>query len=141
VTTKATLVVTIDYDAQRDRVEAGTTLTGDLIAPETVRRLACDATIIPMVLGSAGEILDVGRSMRTCPPKMLKALWIRDKGCTFPGCSRPPAWCDAHHVLHWSRGGCTDMDNMCPPCPRHHTIVHQRDLTATITSTGVVWHT
>jgi len=115
-------------------------LTGDLLAPETVRRLACDASLIPMVLGTTGEILDVGRTLRLCPPKMLKALWIRDGGCTFPGCSRPSTWCDAHHVVHWANGGATDLSNMALLCARHHTKVHQRDFRATVDAAGVTWH-
>src|SRR6478672_5974896 len=119
-TTKAQVVVTIDYHWLRQRLGAGTTLTGELLGAETVRALACDATIIPMVLA---------------------ALWARDKGCTFPGCSRPPTWCHAHHVRHWADGGQTSLANSALLCGRHHTIVHQRDLTATVTDTGVTWHT
>ena len=140
VTDKATLFVTMDFDGLRDRTGSGSTLTGDLLAPETVRRLACDASLIPMVLGTTGEILDVGRTLRLCPPKMLKALWIRDGGCTFPGCSRPSTWCDAHHVVHWANGGATDLSNMALLCARHHTKVHQRDFRATVDAAGVTWH-
>ena len=62
------------------------------------------------------------------------------RGCTFPGCSRPPAWCDAHHVWHWCDGGPTDLSNLALLCPRHHTIVHQKGYTATVTALGVTWH-
>ena len=61
-------------------------------------------------------------------------------GCTFPGCSRPPSWCDAHHVWHWCDGGPTDLSNLALLCPRHHTIVHQKGYTATVTATEVTWH-
>ena len=64
-------------------------------------------------------------------PKLLLALCLRDRGCTFPGCSRPPGWCDAHHGVHWCDGGPTDLTNMALLCPRHHTIVHQKGYTAT----------
>ena len=80
-----------------------------------------------------------GRS-RLATPKQVQALWIRDKGCTFPGCSRPPSWCDAHHVWHWCDGGPTDLSNLALLCPRHHTIVHQKGYTATVTALGVTWH-
>ena len=59
--------------------------------------MACDASIIPAVLGTKSELLDLGRTSRLVTPKLLQALYLRDRGCTFPGCSRPPAWCDAHH--------------------------------------------
>ena len=61
-------------------------MTGKLLAPETIRRMACDATIIPVVLGTDSEVLDVGRAKRLFTPGMLHALWLRDKGCTIPGC-------------------------------------------------------
>jgi hypothetical protein len=137
---KAAVVVTVGYQDLKDRTGAGTTLTGQVLAPETVRRLACDAGIIPVVLGSQGEVLDLGRTVRLATPKQVKALWIRDQGCTFPGCSRPPAWCDAHHVWHWCDGGPTDLSNLALLCPRHHTIVHQRGYPATVSALGVTWH-
>jgi hypothetical protein len=106
-----------------------------------VRRIACDAGVIPMVLGSQGEILDLGRTRRLFTPAQLKYLWQRDKGCTIPGCGAPPWWCDGHHVIHWANGGATDVGNAALLCGRHHTIVHQRGWTATVTAAGVTWHT
>ena len=108
--------------------------------PETVRRMACDAAIIPAALGTRSELLDLGRTVRLATPKLFLALCLRDRGCTFPGCSRPPGWCDAHHCVHWCDGGPTDLSNMALLCPRHHTIVHQKGYTATITTTEVTWH-
>lgn len=141
-TTKAQIVVTIGYDRLAAAVRgAGTTLTGQVLSPQTVRKLACDASIIPMVLGSQGQPLDVGRTKRLVTPAMLAALWARDKGCTFPGCGRPPQWTDAHHVRHWSEGGPTSLLNLALLCGYHHSWVHQRDLTATVTAHGVTWQT
>ncbi len=139
-TAKAAVVVTMDFQDLKSLTGAGTTLTGDLLAPETVRRLACDAAVIPAVLGSRSEVLDLGRTRRLVTPGLLMALYLRDAGCTFPGCSRPPSWCDAHHCRHWCDGGPTDLMNMALLCPRHHTIVHQRGYTATVTATEVTWH-
>ena len=119
----------------------GTTLTGDVLSPGTVRRMACDAQIIPVVLGSDSEPLDLGRARRLFTRGQRLALTIRDKGCSYPGCSIPATWCDAHHVTHWANGGPTDLSNAALLCPRHHTLVHDRDLTATVTTTGVTWHT
>ena len=130
----------MDWNDLKHLTGAGTTLTGDLLAPETVRRMACDAAIIPAVLGARSEPLDLGRTSRLVTPKLLQALYLRDRGCTFPGCSRPPSWCDAHHCRHWCDGGPTDLANMALLCPRHHTIVHQKGYTATVTATEVTWH-
>ena len=139
-TSKAQVVVTIDYDTLVEAVRgAGTTLGGALISPGAVRRLACDASIIPMVLGSQGQPLDAGRTKRLVTPGLLAALWARDKGCTFTGCARPPPWCDAHHVQHWANGGPTSLENLALLCGYHHTWVHTHDLTATVTATDVTW--
>ncbi|WP_169787753.1 HNH endonuclease signature motif containing protein [Luteipulveratus mongoliensis] len=121
------------------RAGAGTTATGEVLSAQVVRRMACDAGIVPMVLGSAGEVLDVGREVRLFTPAQRRTLWQRDQGCTFPGCTIPAQWCDAHHVVWWSRGGRTDLANAALLCQRHHTLVHRRDLTAAISPTGVVW--
>ena len=118
----------------------GVTMTGQVLAPSVVRRMACDAGIIPVVLGGDGEVLEMGRSARLFTPGQRRAVWLRDQGCTFPGCTMPPQWCDAHHVDWWSRGGDTDVDNAALLCQRHHTLVHTRDLRATVSPTGVTWH-
>ncbi|MCU1537932.1 MAG: nuclease, partial [Humibacillus sp.] len=60
--------------------------------------------------------------------------------CSYPGCTVPPQWCDAHHVVHWSRGGATDLRNGALLCGRHHTIVHQLGLNATVDPDRVTWH-
>ena len=141
-TTKAQVVVLIEHDRLVDAVRgAGHTLAGAVISPQTVRKLACDAAIIPMVLGSQGQPLDVGCTKRLVTPALLAALWVRDKRCTYPGCGRPPQWCDAHHVRHWADGGPTALLNLTLLCAHHHTWVHQHDLTATVTAFHVTWHT
>ena len=141
-TTKAQLVVLIDNDRLTEAVRgAGFTLDGKVLSPESVRKLGCDASIIPMVLGSKGEPLDVGRTKRLVTPALLAALWARDKGCTYPGCGRPPQWCDAHHVIHWADGGPTCLLNLALLCAFHHTWVHQHGLTAKVTAFGVTWQT
>jgi Domain of unknown function (DUF222) len=138
VTTKAQLFVTVDFEDLKDRVGAGRCmLTGQLLAPETIRRIACDATIIPVVLGSDAEVLDVGRARRLFTPGMLRAMWLRDKGCTIPGCGAPQMWADAHHLVHWIDGGVTALTNGALLCGRHHTIAHQKGWTATATTSEV----
>ncbi|WP_068254668.1 HNH endonuclease signature motif containing protein [Janibacter corallicola] len=119
---------------------AGVTMTGQVLAPSVVRRMACEAGILPVVLGEEGEILEMGRSVRFFTPGQRRAVWLRDAGCTYPGCTMPPQWCDAHHVDWWSRGGGTDIDNAALLCQQHHTKVHRLDATATVTGSGVTWH-
>ncbi|MDO5629555.1 MAG: HNH endonuclease signature motif containing protein, partial [Mobilicoccus sp.] len=116
-----------------------TTGFGTVISPTEARLLACDAQIIPIVLGTQGEILDQGRAHRTVTPAQIAALHARDGGCSFPGCSMPPTWCDAHHLVHWINGGCSDMCNLALLCRHHHTVVHRHDLTAVVTDAGVRW--
>src|SRR5665811_1310710 len=99
-TTKAQIVVLIDNDRLLGAVRgSGTTLAGQVLSPQSVRKLACDASIIPMVMGSQGQPLDVGRTKRLVTPALLATLGARDKGCTYPGCGRPPQWTDAHDSM------------------------------------------
>ncbi|MGM7778610.1 DUF222 domain-containing protein [Arthrobacter sp. KNU-44] len=86
------------------------TFTGPVPAA-TLRKLACDADIIPVVLGGEGKVLDIGRASRIFPPQIRKAITARDKGCAFPGCTMPAPWCEAHHIEYWSRGGPTSTAN------------------------------
>ena len=129
--TKAQLFVTMDWESLASGVRgAGRTVGGSddgtLLAPATVRRLSCDAALVPVVLGSEGEILDQGRAVRFFTPAQTKRLWLRDGGCTYPGCSMPPHWTDAHHLVHWADYGPTDLGNAALLCERHHTVVHSR---------------
>ena len=95
------------------------------ITADTVRRLACDCAWTRVVLGPSSEPIDVGRCTRSTPPALRKALVVRDKGCRFPGCDRPPDWCDGHHLIHWIDGGGTSLENTCLLCRRHHRFVHE----------------
>lgn len=94
------------------------------VSTETARRLTCDAQITAVLLDPNGVPLRVGRSERTVTPGIWTALVARDRGCTFPGCTRPPAWCDAHHITHWADGGPTDVDNLVLLCGHHHRTIH-----------------
>lgn len=97
------------------------------IHPDDVSRLLCDCSVSRVVTGPDGRPLDVGRTRRTVPPSLRRALVVRDDGCRFPGCGRPPGWCDAHHVIHWTDGGRTAADNLVLLCDHHHAVVHRRD--------------
>ena len=139
-TPRTKLVVTMSLDALVESVQgAGLADNDEVLSASTVRRLACEAEILPMVLGADSEVLDLGRTERYFTPSQRLALGRRDKGCSFPGCTVPPQWCDAHHVVHWLHGGTTDLPNGALLCGRHHTIVHSLGLTATVTPTSVEW--
>ncbi|WP_162606728.1 HNH endonuclease signature motif containing protein, partial [Jiangella asiatica] len=102
------------------------TMWGTPITPEALRRLACDAGITRVLTDPHGVPLDVGRQHRTVTSAQWIALVARDKGCAFPGCSRPAAWTQAHHIRHWADGGTTDLHNLVLVCGHHHRAVHHR---------------
>jgi hypothetical protein len=95
------------------------------ITPKTARRLACDAQVSRVITDARSMPLDVGRATKVVSPAMRRALAIRDGGCAFPGCERPPGWCDAHHVKHWADGGETALPNLVLLCRPHHRVVHR----------------
>jgi hypothetical protein len=95
------------------------------ITAEAARRLACDAGITRVITAGASQPLDVGRRTRTIPPALRTALTVRDRGCVWPGCDRPPPWTDAHHLIPWIDGGPTNLDNLALLCRRHHRSVHE----------------
>lgn len=99
------------------------------VSTATIRQLACDGGIRPLVLGDHGEILHLGRTQRLFSTAQRKALAVRDGGCVWPGCTAPPGWCQAHHVTEWERGGPTDIDNGALLCSAHHHMLHASDFT------------
>jgi hypothetical protein len=103
----------------------GETDRGVVVPGATVRRLACDASIAAVVLDSLGEPIDLGRSTRVPSAAQRRALVVRDRGCVFPGCDRPPGWCDVHHLVPWVDGGPTDLENAALFCGRHHHLMHE----------------
>lgn len=111
------------------------------ISPETARRLACDSTVIRLITGPDGLPLDVGRSQRTSTTAIRRAVVARDRHCVFAGCSAPAAWCDVHHVIHWSHGGPTSCENGALVCERHHTALHEGGFTIFREPGTAVWHT
>jgi hypothetical protein len=90
----------------------------------TLRRLACDAEVIPVVLGTDSEPLDVGRAHRFVTPGIWNALVARDRHCAFPACDRPPVMCHAHHITHWLHHGPTKLPNLVLLCGHHHRVIH-----------------
>jgi len=102
------------------------TVGGAVLTPEQVRRYACDCALSRVVFGADGQPLDVGRSTRTVPPALARAVIARDRHCQHPGCDRPARWCDIHHLFHWADGGPTAIWNLILLCRYHHTLVHRR---------------
>ena len=103
-----------------------------------IRRIACEADIIPVVLSGEGRILDVGAAVRYFPPHLRKALIARDGGCAFPGCTAPAPWCEAHHIEYYSKGGTTSTDNGVMLCGFHHHLIHREKWRIRVQN-GVPW--
>lgn len=96
------------------------------VGRDTLLRMSCDCAVSRVVMRGRSEVLDMGRKTRLVTSVQRRALAIRDRGCTFPGCDRPESWCDAHHVEHWARdNGATDLGNLALLCRRHHVLVHE----------------
>lgn len=132
--------ITTSLDALAGRVSGGGfDEHGHRLSASAIRRLACDADLIPIVLGGPSEPLDVGRIKRLFTPGQRRAVYLRDRHCSFPGCTVPAAWTQIHHVVHWVFGGRTDLLNAAALCQRHHTVVHKHGFTATVTETEVIW--
>ncbi len=122
----AQVSVLIDLDALRKQTDAmGVTDAGIELPSEVVRGLACDAEIIPIILGGPGGSPDIGRLRRTVSPRLRRMLIASDRHCQWPGCDQPPSRCDAHHVIHWADGGPTNLDNLVLLCHRHHHGLHE----------------
>jgi hypothetical protein len=121
------LVVTVPFDVLTGHLGAGMLDTGQVLSAAQVRRLACDAAIIPAVLGGDGQVLDVGRSRRLFTGAVRRALVLRDGGCAFPGCDRPPRWCEGHHIQPACLAGPTSLDNGVLLCGPHHRVVHHEE--------------
>ncbi|MGB6162672.1 MAG: DUF222 domain-containing protein [Pseudonocardiaceae bacterium] len=121
------VVVTVSLPVLQGQIGSGSLGLGGPINADVARRIACDAEVIPVVLGSRGEPLDVGRASRTVPAAIRRAVIFRDGGCAFPGCSVPARWCDIHHVTHWADHGSTSVGNCVALCGRHHRLAHHSD--------------
>jgi hypothetical protein len=128
------VIVTIDYDTLRNQLAdrlAGGTLLGAFdphtISPHTARRLACDAEIIPAVLGSDSTTLDLGRTQRSWTTSQRRAAKLRDHGCVFPRCQAGLERCHLHHLWHWADGGPTTVENSAHLCTFHHWLVHHKN--------------
>ena len=98
--------------------------TGAPISAAEARRMACDAQILPAVLDGNSQPLDLGRARRLFTGPIRRALILRDRGCSFPGCDRPARWSEGHHLKAWADGGATNLTNACLVCRHHHRLLH-----------------
>ena len=126
------VVVTTDLDRLRESIGTATFDDGSHVTAATARRIACDAQLIPAVLNTAGQPLDLGRERRRFTGALRRALVLRDGGCAFPHCDRPAKWCQGHHLKHWADGGPTTLDNAVLVCSHHHRALHHGDWQARI---------
>ncbi|MEY3341903.1 MAG: hypothetical protein RLZZ269_1814 [Actinomycetota bacterium] len=125
---RAEVVVHVDLASLthgRHPATTSRTVDGVDIPVETIRRLACEAEIIPVVLGGHGVPLDVGRSKRLATIHQRRAFEAMYTTCAIPDCDVPYHRCQIHHIDYWENGGRTDLDNQVPLCSRHHHAVHE----------------
>ncbi|NYI79621.1 HNH endonuclease signature motif containing protein [Nocardioides panzhihuensis] len=120
-----TVFITMDVeDLRNDLGTAALGFDGDKITAAEARRMACNADLIPVVLGTGSDILDFGRTTRLAPPVQHRALRLRDKCCQAEDCDAPAAWTEAHHLKPWSQGGLTNLANMVLLCSSDHRRIH-----------------
>ncbi len=120
----ATVIVTMTLDALLGELKAAHLDTGVAVSPGQARRLACEAGIIPAVLGSRSEVLDLDRTRRFHARAQRIAMTVEQKHCQSVGCDVPAAYCHAHHDQPWSRGGHANLHDARPHCPFHHHQIH-----------------
>lgn len=114
------LIITIDLRDLESRIGTATTHHGGTLSIDEALRIAADGALIPAVLGGTGEILDFGRSRRLASRGQRRALFARDRGCTFPGCPKPASESEVHHSTEWIKGGRTDLGSLAIVCGYHN---------------------
>ncbi len=134
----ATVTVSIKHDDLIRDLGRAMLSTDTGLSASQARRLACNAGIIPVVLDGRSQPMDVGRSKRLHDQHQRIALVKRDGGCSWKGCDRPPAWCEAHHLTPFSQGGETSVENGALFCFFHHHLLHDTDWQARLAPDGVV---
>ena len=149
---QADIVPAVPGDPARTRSRTGTsapspgspcfasTAHGGVLTLGQVCRMLAEADIIPVFLSDTGGVLAYGQGQRLATRGQRRALAARDRGCSFPGCTAPPAWCETHHVIPWRSGGRTDLDNLTLLCAFHHRMFDAKGWTVNIVD-GVPWWT
>jgi hypothetical protein len=137
--TPAALIITTSAEEVIDRTGAGVCEDGTILPISTVLALTDECEVVRAGFGPDGDLLRLGYQKRIATKQQTYALIARDRGCTFPGCDRSPKWCQRHHIVEWSRGGPTDVDNLTLVCGYHHHHFQQHGWTAEIVSGVVRW--
>jgi hypothetical protein len=134
---RAHVMVTVSLADLKSGV--GRATLGDLgtISAAEARIHACDCMLIPAILGGKSEPLDLGRQRRLISTPLRRALYLRDRGCAFPGCHRPPRHCQGHHIQEWAVGGPTELGNLVLMCGHHHRLLHRSGWQVRIAADGL----
>ncbi len=119
------VTVTLPFETLRTQMGKATLNLEEQITAWEARLWACDCTVIPCCLSEDGDVLDLGRAKRLITPGQRRALYFRDRGCAFPSCTQPPRNTQGHHIVHWDKGGPTNLANLCLLCEHHHRLVHR----------------
>lgn len=121
---RATVVLNVDLDALRQDQGVGEEPSGAVFSSTVMQRIVCDSRLQAVVRGSEGQPLGISSVVRTAPPYLRRVLDRRDGGCRFPGCVNTK-YLDAHHLVEWTRGGKTELDNLALLCRAHHRLLHR----------------
>jgi hypothetical protein len=135
--TPASVIVTIGLEELLTKAGLAETSDGSQLSPEQLLRIADEADIWPTIINRNNIPLAMGRTRRIATPGQTMALHVRDAGCSFPGCTHPPQWCDRHHIIDWINGGLTDLDNLTLLCRYHHTHFLQKGWTCRMNADGL----
>jgi hypothetical protein len=138
VSTRGEVVIHVDRDLTSAGAELRASLEdGTQVSAEALRRVCCDGGLVTAAIDEQGAVLDVGRKTRAIPTAIRRALWVRDGGCRFPGCSNS-RFLHGHHITHWLHGGRTSLDNLVLLCSFHHRQVHEGGFSLRLTEAGRV---
>ena len=135
--TPASVIVTVQLEELLTKAGLAETSDGSQLTADQLLRIADEAEIWPTIINQNNVPLALGRSQRLASRGQTMALITRDAGCSFPGCTHPPSWCDRHHILDWILGGLTDLDNLTLLCRYHHTHFLQKGWTCRINAAGL----
>ena len=135
--TPASVIVTVPAEDLLAWAGLAETTDGSMLTSDQLLRIADEAEIWPTIIDRNGVPLALGRTQRLASRGQTMALIARDAGCSFPGCTHPPSWCDRHHIIDWIRGGLTDVDNLTLLCRYHHTHLMQKGWSCRINADGL----
>ena len=133
----ASVIVTVGIDDLLAKAGLAETSDGSQLSADQLLRIADEAEIWPTIINADGIPLALGRTQRLASRGQTMALIARDAGCSFPGCTHPPSWCDRHHILDWILGGLTDLENLTLLCRYHHTHFAQKGWTCQMNTDGL----